>query len=790
MKSILTFLLLAVSLSLSAQMSKDFIDKTGEISGVIIDNNSKQPLAYVNIVVKDVNNTILTGSISDNNGKFSITKLPLGESVVEIQFIGFKTISKNIKLTAKENTANLGTIKLTEDTALLNEVVVNAETSTIVQKVDRKVINVGKDLTSAGATASELLNNVPSVSVDTQSGNVSLRGNENVRILIDGKPSNIDAAQLLKQIPSSSIKTVELITNPSAKYNPEGMSGIINIVLHKNANTGFNANINSGVTLGNHVSFNNSFDMNYKTGKFNLFTNFGYNNGKNDNNGFVQRFDNNNEQTFDFFGHNKSQLLKVGFDFYINDKNTLSAYTNQNGFKSDALGNIDIIYLNGNFDNIVQTFDANDDNNTQTYNFNYKHIFNKEGHTLDFETTYSTTDNKNTGNYNLKSGIPVVESSYTDKTANERNTTNINVDYTNPIDDNQKIEIGFESRIRKTENSYNSTLLPNSFYNYNNNVHSFYTTYSHKFNKLSVQIGARVESYDVEAILENVKIYEDDYFTVYPSTFFTYEASDKNQYQVSYSKRVDRPGLSQVNPIREWSTPTITSVGNPNLKPQFTHSFEFNYTRKLKDGSVTLGTFYRKIDDAINRALLEDDVDPNKVLLTYTNSGSTDAYGIEISSNYKFTKWWSANMSFDFYEQKEQGIIGTESIEVSNVSWNLRGGNTFKLNDKVRLQLNGMYRGASESVQFEVDPMWKIDFGASWNVLDNKGTISARVSDIFNTMHFGFDSVRPYPQTGDFYWESQTAYLGFSYKFGSGKNKARDRKRRDNNELQGSGGFI
>jgi outer membrane receptor protein involved in Fe transport len=178
------------------------------------------------------------------------------------------------------------------------------------------------------------------------------------------------------------------------------------------------------------------------------------------------------------------------------------------------------------------------------------------------------------------------------------------------------------------------------------------------------------------------------------------------------------------------------------------------------------------------------------VLLTYTNSGSTDAYGIEISSNYKFTKWWSANMSFDFYEQKEQGIIGTESIEVSNVSWNLRGGNTFKLNDKVRLQLNGMYRGASESVQFEVDPMWKIDFGASWNVLDNKGTISARVSDIFNTMHFGFDSVRPYPQTGDFYWESQTAYLGFSYKFGSGKNKARDRKRRDNNELQGSGGFI
>lgn len=782
--------MLTITFLTSAQMSKDLIDKTGEISGVIIDNNSKQPLAYVNIVVKDAANKIITGSISDNNGKFSIVKLPLGESIVEIQFIGFKTISKTIKLTTKENAVNFGTIKLMEDANLLNEVVVNAETSTIVQKVDRKVINVGKDLTSAGASASELLNNVPSVSVDSQSGNVSLRGNENVRILVDGKPSNIDAAQLLKQIPSSSIKSVELITNPSAKFNPEGMSGIINIVLHKNANNGFNANVNTGVTLGNHVSFNNSIDMNYKTGKFNLFTNYGYNNGKNDNNGFVKRFDNNNEQSFDFFGHNKSQLLKVGIDFYIDDKNTISAYTNQNIFDSENLGNVDIIYKNGNFANINQTFDAVDDNETQTYNLNYKHLFNKEGHTLDFETTYSTTDNKELINYNFKSGIPVVESSYTDKTANNRKTTNINLDYTNPINDNQKIEIGFESRIRKTENDYNSTLLDNSFYNYNNNVHSFYSNYSHKFNKLSFQIGARVETYDVEAILENVKVYEDDYFSIYPSTFFTYDASDKNQYQLSYSKRVDRPGLSQVNPIREWSTPTITSVGNPNLKPQFTHSFEINYTRKLKDGSITLGTFYRKIEDAINRTLLNDTVDPNKVILTYGNSKSTDAYGIEIASNYKFYKWWSANMSFDFYKQKEQGINGTEPVEVNNVSWNLRGSNTFKLNDKVRLQLNGMYRGANESIQFEVDPMWKIDFGASWNVLDNKGTISARVSDIFNTMHFGFDSVRPFPQTGDFYWESQTAYLGFTYKLGSGKNKARERKSRDNNELQGSGGFI
>jgi outer membrane receptor protein involved in Fe transport len=790
MKYILTFLLIAVSISVSAQLPKDLIDKTGEISGLVIDNSTKQPLAYVNIVVKDASKTILTGSITDDKGKFSITKLPLGESVVEIQFIGFKTISKSIKLSAKNQTINLGTIPLLEDASLLKEVVVNAETSTIVQKVDRKVINVGKDLTSAGASASELLNNVPSVSVDSQNGNVSLRGNENVRILVDGKPSNIDAAQLLKQIPSTSIKSIELITNPSAKYNPEGMSGIINIVLHKNANTGFNANINNGVTIGKNISYNGSFDMNYKVNKLNFFTNYGYNNRANDSSGFIKRFDNNSEQTFDFYGKNKSHLIKVGVDFYINDKNTLSAYTNQNINNATNEGQTDILFKSGNFPNIIQNIDSDDESDSQTYNLNYKHEFNKVGQTLEIETNYSTTNNKQLANYYLKTGIPIVESSYVDTTENERNTTNINIDYTDPINDKQKLEVGFESRIRKTDNSYNSTSFNNSFYNYNNNVHSFYTTYSQKFDKLSVQVGARIESYDVEAVLENVKIYEDDYFTLYPSTFFTYEASDKNQYQLSYSKRVDRPGLSQVNPIREWNTPTVTSVGNPELKPQFTHSFEVNYTRKLKDGTITFGTFYRRIEDAINRVLLEDVVDPNKVILTYDNSDSSNAYGIELSSNYKFTKWWSANMSFDLYNKKEKGFSGTTPIEVTNTSWNVRANNTFKLNEKVRLQLFGMYRGANENIQFEVDPMWKIDFGGSWNILNNNGTISARVSDIFNTMNFGFDSVRPYPQTGNFYWESQTAYVGFSYKFGSGKNKAKDRKRRDNNELQGSGGFI
>ena len=287
--------MLFISISLFAQSPK-----IGTVTGTVIDFTTKEKLPYVSIVIKNTANEILTGGITNDKGEFEIKQIPAGEQTIEVQFIGYKIESKKLIFSQKSPKHNVGTVGLNVDAAQLDEVTVIGETSTIIQKIDRKVINVGKDLTSAGTTASELLNNVPSVSVDSQTGWISLRGNENVRVLVDGKPTNISAAQLLKQIPSTSIKQVELITNPSAKYNPEGMSGMINIILHKNANQGFNGSINTGITQGENTRFNGSLDMNYKTGKVNFFTNYGYNTGKSDNFGFVQRTDNNSYQDFKF----------------------------------------------------------------------------------------------------------------------------------------------------------------------------------------------------------------------------------------------------------------------------------------------------------------------------------------------------------------------------------------------------------------------------------------------------------------------------------------------------------
>jgi len=799
MKKLIYILIILIGIKSQAQMAFDKLPKTGVLTGMVLDKLTKEPVPYATIVIKNSTNKIITGGITDEAGKFKIIHIPQTNIIFEVQFMGYKTFKKSINITAETSRQNLGIIELIEDTANLDEVEIVAETSTVVQKIDRKVINVGKDLVAVGATASDIMNNIPSVSVD-QDGNISLRGNTNVRILIDGKPTNISAAQLLKQIPSSSIKSIELITNPSAKYNPEGMSGIINIMLHKNSNLGFNASLNSGFNQGKNGRLNTSLNMNYKVGKFNFYTNYGLNSGNNNNSGIIDRIDNNSKQRFNVDNNSKSNLIKLGFDFYINDKNTLSIYTNQNIYNGIGHFSSLVNFLNHNFDNFDQRNKILDDNYTQTYNFDYKINFKKEGHNLELEVNYATTNSDENANYKelINPTSPILN--YDDFVGNDYNNTTINLDYANPISKNAKWEIGLESRLRRTDNIKNTTQfqydnafnlvpVPNTFFQYDRNINSMYATYSHKYKILSVQIGARLENYDVVATLSQAKIFSDNYTTLYPSAFFTFNPSDKNQFQFSYSRRVDRPGLSQVNPIREWSTPQITSVGNPELRPQFTNSFEVNYTRTLKNGSITFGTFYRRIHDNINRAVLIDPLDVNKIILTYINSDNTNAYGFEASNNYRITKWWRVNSSFDLYSQKENGIVGGNQVSVTNTTWNFRANNDFKATKNLRFQWFSLYRGANKNLQFDVNATWKMDLGARLSIIKGKGSLSLRFNDVFNTMHFGFDSTRPYPQNGNFYWESQSIYAGFTYRFGGGKNKSRNRKNRKGRDKQGSG-FI
>ena len=817
---------LLLSVIVSAQPAKELRD--GTVSGRVIDASLNQPLPYVNVIIKTTANQTITGGITKDDGTFEIKSIPEGDVVVSIQYIGFKTIAKTVSIGKNGYDIALGDIMLEEDVASLDEVTVVAEVTTIQQKVDRKVINVGKDLTTTGPTASDIMNNIPSVNVDQQTGNISLRGNENVRVMVDGKLSNVPIAQLLKQIPSTSIKQIELITNPSAKYNPEGMSGIINIILHKNTNIGFNGNINLGLTKEIYAKFNSSIDLNYRNGKFNLYGNYGNNIGKSANYGSIERLDDNSEQLFDFFNNNKSHLYKVGLDFYMNDNNTVSFFTNQNIYDGFGAGTTGVLYPNQPLQQ--QIFDNDIQNLSSQYNGVFNHKFKKEGEKLDIEADYSVFSQDEIANFNFQNfSFPP---NYSDFVNTDRDQTTINVDYVNPLSEKAKLEIGAEARLFDTKIDYASTGLsvnenqdnipnngdeyiptPQTDFSYKRDIYSLYATYGKTFEKWSYQVGLRAESVMEDAnafrTLENSTEntpFENDYFQVYPSVFLTYSPSDKNSYQMSYSRRVDRPGLQQVNPIREWSTPLISSFGNTELQPQFTNSIEANYTRKLENGSITGGVFYRLVEDEINRAVFIDRLDINKNILTYDNFDNTTAFGIELSSNFRPTKWWNFNASFDLYSRKQKGIAETltaptnvatvddiilETIEVDNLVWNFRMFNNFKATKKLNLSVFTMYRGEEKGLQFTRKPMFMVNTGLRYSFLeDDRATFSFNYSDIFNTMKFEFEGDRPTPQAGQFNWESNSWNIGLSYRFGGGKYRALQRKNRDDNEKDGSGGFI
>ena len=781
----LSFLLFTSAISMA------FTDPLGKISGSVIDLELNEPIPYATIIINDMEGNLVTGITSSDDGTFLIDNIKAGDYIFKVQFIGYKTYSKDIHIDRNNTNIQIGTIKLEPDVAMLDETVVIAERTTIEQRVDRKVINVGKDLMTTGASASEIMVNIPSVNVD-QDGNISLRGNPNVRILVDGKPTNLDPAQLLKQIPSTSIKSIELITNPSAKYNPEGMSGIINIVLHKNANQGFNGNLSTGLTVGKNTRFNGTVDMNYRTGKFNFYTNLGTNFGPRENGGIIILPEQNIEQEFKVDNEQENYLYKVGVDFYLNDRNTFSFYTNQNMFDGGPDGYISVRDLNDPSMNVTQLLYMNMDNSNSAYNFLFDHDFEKEGHDIQFELDYNDFEEEENTNIDFTdTELDLVP--YNDLVEESRENFTGNIDYVNPLSEVSKLELGAEVRLLDTDNDYKTTNpdFTDSQYQYNRDIYSFYTTFGQTFEKWSYQLGARLEQFNVDAIYNGDLVYEDDYFTVYPSGFVSYNPGEKNSYQLSYSRRVDRPGFGQVNPIREVASPRLTVAGNPELRPQFTNSIELNYTRKLgKKGSLTSGVFYRRTQDEINQVFNTQEDEPGSIFLTFANFDSNDSYGAEFSLNYKLTDWWSSNTGLELYGQNLKGVAGNEFIEIDNKAFTFRTNHNFKATESLTFSLFGFYRSASQDLQLDVKPMYFMNLGARYSFLeDDKATVSLNFNDIFDTQEFRIEDGRPFEQEGRFKGETQTVYLGFTYRFGGGKNRALKRKSRDNDESGGGGVF-
>lgn len=757
----------------------------GAISGTILDQKLEEPIPYATVSLKTVQGELLTGTVSMEDGTFVIKEVDPGNYIIEVQFMGYKSSTKEIQISETQHNVEIGSIYLEEDMDQLEDVLVVAERSTIEQRIDRKIVNVGKDLTTTGAAAADIMNNLPSVSMD-QDGNVALRGNQNVKILIDGKPTNIDAATLLRQIPTSSIKQIELITNPSAKHDPEGMSGIINIILHKNSNLGFNGNLSGGVSLGENIKSNGSLNMNYRKGKVNYYANLGANDRTNSLEGTILERSSMAGEHLDLEMGNTGYLAKLGIDYYLNDRNTLSFYTNQNKFFEENNGNFHIRYPQNPELNYLQTLLAEEENTSSTYNFNYIHDFARDGHSLELEIDYNQYTNDEDSRFNF-SGPNAPGTGFNEQVNKDQDNTIANLDYVNPLNETTKLELGAEARIRSTRNGYQSSNvdLEDVIFDYNRNIYSLYATFGKQFDQWSYQLGARGESYEVQAIQQAEEIYDDAYFTLYPSGYISYTPGEKNIFQVSYTRRVDRPSLNQVNPVRQLSTPRLTITGNPELRPQFTNSVEFNYTRNLNKGSWSGALFYRLIEDDINQIMNQDPQNPEHMILTFHNSDNTYSYGLEFSGNFKPAPFWDLNANINLYSQIIKGYLGPVYLEKENTFYRLQANNSFKVSDQFRLQLFGMYAGPAETLQFELEDWYFINLGGRYSFWQDRASLSLNLNDVFNSQVQRLTTTHPVPQIARLKPDTRTLYIGFSYRFGGGENKALERKQRDDNTAEG-----
>jgi len=755
------------------------------LKGIVKDNESKEVIPYATVVLKK-ENTIFKGVVTNEKGEFQINKIPKGNYNVEISFIGYVTSIKELLLKDSEKEKVLKDVFLFEDSVALETVEITAEKSTIIQKIDRKIIEIGKDLTSVGASASDIMSNIPSVSVN-QDGEISLRGNENVRVLVDGKLTNNTAAELLQQIPSTSIKSIELITNPSAKYNPDGMSGIINIILKKNVNLGFNSSITSGVTFGQRTRFNNAFNFNYKTGKVNFFGNYGNRLGVQVTDGLITRTEEEVSQLTKNFNERNSHLVKAGVDYFVNEKNTISMYANYNKLEGGTDGSRDITYYNNPFNNFTQYGFLKSSSETVAYNLDFKHDLKKQGHYLELELNYNTLNRGNTNDFLYVGQSPIDD--YLEQVSDERDNTILNIDYTNPLKENVFLEMGIETRIRNTNNIYktNHMNFSDAVFKYDRDIFSFYTTFSQSFQKWKYNIGVRVEDYNVEAVFDEAVVdsvnFSDNLINVFPSGFisFTPDEDKKQTIQLNVGRRIDRPSLNQINPTRQISTPLTIIKGNPLLRPQFTNSIEVNYLRKINKGSINGGVFYRRAYDEINRIGYFDVDNPSIFVIDYENFDSNDMYGLEFSSRYRVLKWWSFNASFDVYSRNLKGVIESEDVSVSNSLLNFKMSHSFKLLDNVVFQLFSAYSGPQKVLQYELKDNFYLNTGLRYNFAKGRGSVNVNFNDVFKTRRFAFEAFRTILQEGEFKRDTHTVFFGFNYRFGGGKNKALQRKKREKN---------
>ena len=790
MKSILVFLgCLLLSITAFSQNSQ----KIGTIEGIVV-SVSNETLPYASVILKDSNQKLVEGIVTNENGRFIFTKIAIGSYNLEVQYIGFISISRSVIISRSTRKVNLKSLQLKEDATTLDEVVVQGETSEVTMKLGKKVFNVGKDLSSQNGSATDVLGNVPSVNV-SPTGVVSLRGNTNVQIMINGRRSALTQAQALEQISADIIKSVEVITNPSAKFDASGSSGIINIILKKNRKAGMNGQVR--LVAGIPDDFRAIGNINYKADKFNFFTNFGARYTDYEGTYTKQQSTIFNGVTTDLVQdedenrHDDGKMYYLGTDYAINDKNTLTVAYYRNETKDT-----DVTYLNYDFSNsgtkTQSLFTTGNSREKRDYNqieANYTKLFEKNGKrfTIDFQYDFWNSEKK----WDLVTDetFPNAINNATIQTrgTGETNDVAFQTDYQTPINTTTNLETGVKFESRDISNYFLAEQLVNGNFEtidnidntlkYKEKIASGYAQLNGKKNKVSYQVGLRIENTDVSINATNNALNTDNSYTnLFPSATFGYEFKENLSGQLSYSKRINRPSLWFLNPFYELKDFTARFTGNPNLKPTYSDAFEVSFIYNINKLRLSPSVYYLNSTDVVQ---FETKKDGNGVFIqSPINLDEEKRYGIELSASLSPLKWLRFNSDFNLYSYEQNGIIDGKDAAFSDKTWFVNFTTNVKLSKSTRMQTSLYYQGERSNAQITTEPITNLNFGISKNILKNKGSIIFNASNILNTRTDKQEIVgNNYKINQERSRNAQRFSLSFVYKF---NQKPSDKNRRAN----------
>lgn len=791
-KYVQVLLFVAAFVSVKSVYSID--DKT-LVSGQIVDKGD-EPIAYASIAfLNPSDSTVLSGVASDDEGKFSI-KLDRRSYLLKVSFLSYKEHFLSINLDKKM--LNLGLIVLEQSSKSLDEVNVIVERSEMQLHLDKRVFTVGKDLANSGANASELLDNIPSVAVDVD-GNISLRGSQGVRILIDGKPSGLigsDPANALKMFQADMIDRVEIITNPSARYDAQGEVGIINIILKKENREGVNGVFS--VSAGLPENFGASVGLNYRKNKYNFFTNYSLNYREGPGGGYTKQSFQNEDTSYYFESLREhvrgglSHNVRLGLDYYFSPKDVLTV---SGLYKyGDGRNNSQLTYTDFDENRSISQIITRNENETELQEniestVNYKKTFDSDKHTLNITAKYIKSDDIETSIFeeeNSREGIPSA-TQFSESTENQERYL-AKIDYVKPLGEEGKFELGAQSNMRSIENAFlvrENDVPIEGFDNimlYTENIHAAYAMYGNKHKKLGYQFGLRGEYSDIETrLVKTNEVNPRDYFNLFPSAHLSRELKNDNSLQLSYSRRLNRPHFWNLLPFFNYSNPRSFFSGNPDLDPEYTNSFELGHLKYWEKGSLMSSVYYRKRTGVVERITIVDEEGLTRIFPI--NLSDQDAFGLEFNATKDVQNWWKISANFNFYRAITKGTYEEQNLSSDTYTWTSRVSSKLTLFKKLDFQTTLNYRAPQVTTQGSRKAMYFINTGLSIDVLKKDGTISFSGRDILNTRKRRYETETNGLFTeGEFQWRSRQFMLTFSYRLNQ-------KKQRGGNNFGGEGEF-